>query len=268
MALIDLFNVGDWNAKVGSQETPGLTGKFGLGVRNEAGQRLIEFSQENALVKANTLFQQHNRRLYTWTSPDGQHKNQTDYILCSQRWRSSMQSAKTRLGADCGSYHELLIAKFRLKLKKVGKTTRPFRYDLNQIPYDYTVEVRNRFKGLDLIECLDELWTEICDTVQETGSKTIPKKKKCKKAKWLSEEALQISVKRREAKSKGEKERYTHLNSEFQRIARRDKKAFLRDQWKEIEENNRLEKTREIFKKIRDTRGTFHADRLNKGQKW
>ena len=142
MALIDLFNVGDWNAKVGSQETPGLTGKFGLGVRNEAGQRLIEFSQENALVKANTLFQQHNRRLYTWTSPDGQHQNQTDYILCSQRWRSSMQSAKTRLGADCGSYHELLIAKFRLKLKKVGKTTRPFRYDLNQIPYDYTVGLR------------------------------------------------------------------------------------------------------------------------------
>ena len=115
-------------------------------------------------------------------------------------------------------------------MKKVGKTTRPFRYDLNQIPYDYTVEVRNRFKGLDLIECLDELWMEICDTVQETGSKTIPKKKKCKKAKWLSEEALQIAVKRREAKSKGEKERYTHLNSEFQRIARRDKKAFLRDQ--------------------------------------
>ena len=152
MALIDLFNVGDWNAQVESQETPGLTGKFGLGVWNEAGQRLIEFSQENALVIANTLFQQHNRRLYTWTSPDGQHQNQTDYILCSQRWRSSIQSAKTRLGADCGSYHELLIAKFRLKLKEVGKTTRPFRYDLNQIPYHYTVEVRNRFKGLDLID--------------------------------------------------------------------------------------------------------------------
>ena len=108
----------------------------------------------NALVIANTLFQQYKRRLYTWTSPDGQHRNQIDCILCSQRWRSSIQSAKTRLGADCGSDHELLIAKFRLKLKKVGKTTRPFRYDLNQIPYDYTVEVRNRLKGLDLIECL------------------------------------------------------------------------------------------------------------------
>ena len=160
---------------------------------------------------------------------------------------------------DCGSDHELLIAKFRLKLKKVRKTTRPFRYDLNQIPYDYTVEVRNRFKGLDLIERVpDELWTEVCDIVQETGSKTIPKKKKCKKAKCLSEEALQVAVKRREVKSKGEKERYTHLNAEFQRIAKRDKKAFLRDQCKEIEENKRMKKTRDLFKKIRDTKGTFH----------
>ena len=101
-----------------------------------------------------TLFQQHKRRLYTWTSPDGQYRNQIDYILCSQRWRSSIQSEKTRLGADCGTHHELLIVKFRLKLKKVGKPTRPVRYDLNQIPYGYTVEVKNRFKGLDLIECL------------------------------------------------------------------------------------------------------------------
>ena len=132
----------DWNVKVGSQETPGVTSKFGLRVQNEAGQRLIEFCQENALVIANTLFQQHKRRLYTWASPDGQHPNPIDYSLCSQRRRSSRQSAKTRLGADCGSDHELHIAKSRLKLKKVGKTTRPFRYDLNQIPYDYKVELR------------------------------------------------------------------------------------------------------------------------------
>ena len=127
-----LFIIGDWNAKGGSQEIPGVTGKFG--VQNEARQRLIEFFQENALVIANTLFQQHKTRLYMQTSPDGQYQNQIDYILCSQRWRSSIQSAKTRLEADCGSDHELLIAKFRLKLKKVGKTTRSFRYDLNQIP--------------------------------------------------------------------------------------------------------------------------------------
>ena len=134
-----LFIIGDWNAKVGSQETPGVTGKFGLGVWNEAGQRLIEFCQENTLVIANTLFQQHKRRLYTWTSLDGQYQNQIDYILCSQRWRSSMKSAKIRPGADCGSDHELLTDKFRLKLKKVGKTSRPLRYDLNQIASNYTV---------------------------------------------------------------------------------------------------------------------------------
>ena len=145
-------------------------------------------------------------------------------------------------------------------MDKVGKTTRPFRYDLNQIPYDYTVEVKNRFKGLDLIDRVpDELWMEIHDIVQETGIKTIPKKKKCKKAKYLSEEALQIASKRKETKTKGKKQRYTHLKAEFQRIARRDKKAILSDQCKEIEENNRMGKTRDLFKKIRDTQGTFHA---------
>ena len=135
---------------MGSQEILGVTGKFGLGVKTEAEQRLTEFCQEKALVIANTLSQQHKRRLYTWTLPDSQHQSQTDYILCTQRWRSSIQSAKTKLGADCGSDHELLIAKFRLKLKKVGKTT--------------TVEVTNRFKGLDLIDRVpEELWMEVHD---------------------------------------------------------------------------------------------------------
>ena len=128
-------------------------------------------------------------------------RNHIDYILCSQRWRSSIQSAETRPGADCGSDHELLIAKFRLQLKKVGKTTRPFRYDLNQILFNYPVEVKNRFKGIDLRDRMPEkLWTEVHDIVQETGIKTIPVEKKCKKAKWLSEEAWQIAVKRREVK--------------------------------------------------------------------
>ena len=150
--------------KVGSQETPGVTGTFGLGVQNEAGQRLIEFCQENTLVIANSLFQQQKRRLCTWISPGGQYQNQVDYILCSQRWRSSIQSAKTRPGSYCGSDYETLNAKFRLKLKKVGKTTRPFRYDLNQIPFNYTVEVTNRFKELDLIDRVpEELWTEVHD---------------------------------------------------------------------------------------------------------
>ena len=181
-------------------------------------------------------------------------------MLCSQRWRSSIQSAKTRPGADSDSDHELLIAKYRLKLKKVGKTTRPLRYDLNQIDYDYTVEVTNRFKGLDLIDRVPkELWTEVRDIVQETGIKTIPIEKKCRKAKWLSEEALQITVKRREVKNKGEKERYNHQNAQFQRITRRDKKAFLSDLCKEIDEYNRMGKTRDIFKKTGESKGTLHA---------
>ena len=163
--------------------------------------------------------------LYTWTSPDGRYWNQTDYILCSQ---SLIQWEKIRPAVDCDSDAELLIAKFRLKLKKVGKTTTSFRYDLNQIAYDYTVEVRNRFKGLYLIDRVpDELWNEVCDIVQETGIKTIPMEKKCRKAKWHSREALQIAVKRREVKGKWEKQRYKHLNAEFQRIARRDKKSLF-----------------------------------------
>ena len=178
---MSVFIIGDWNAKVGSQETLGITGKFGLRVHNEAGQRLIEFCQEKALVIANTLFQPHKGRYYTWTSPDAQHRNQIDYILCSQRWRSSIQSEKTRPRADCGSDHELLIATFRLKLKKVEKTTKPFRYDLNQIPYDYTLEVRNRFKGLHLIDCLMNYGWRFMILYRKQESRPSPRKINSKK---------------------------------------------------------------------------------------
>ena len=163
---------------------PGVTGKFGCGVQNESGQRLTEFCQKKKLVIANILFQQHKRWLYTRTSPDGQYWNQIDYILCSQRWRSSIESAKTRPESDCGSDHELLIAKFRLKLKKVGKTTRPFRYDLNQTPYYFTVEVRNRFKGLDLIESIIAWRTtdgRFITLYRRQWSKSSPRKRKAKR---------------------------------------------------------------------------------------
>ena len=201
-----MYNTLEWKSR--KSRNTWSNSKFGLGVQNEVGQRLIEFYQKKALVIANILFQQQKRRLYSWTASDGQHQNQIEYILSNQSLTNSKQSAKRKLGADCDSDHELLIAKFRLKLQKVGKTTKPFRHGLNQIPYDYTVEVRNTLKGLDLIDREpDELWMEVHDTVQETGIKIISKKKKCKKAKWLSEEALQIAVKRREAKSKGEEER-------------------------------------------------------------
>ena len=142
---------------------------------------LIKFSQENALVIANSLFQQHKKRLYRCTSPDGLYQNKIDYILCSQKWRSFIQSTKTRLGADCGLYHELLIAKLRLKLKKVVKTIKPFRYDLNQIPYDYTVELTNRFKGLELIECLKNYGLRFMILYRKQGSRPYPRKRNSNK---------------------------------------------------------------------------------------
>ena len=145
-------------------------------------------------------------------------------------------------------------------MKKVGKATRPFRCDLNQNPHNYTMEVTKRFKRLDLIDTLpEELWTEVRNIVQVVVTKNIPKKKKCQEAKWLSEEALPIAEKRREMKGKEERKRYTQLSTEFQKVARRDKKAFLSEQCKEIEENNTMGKTRDLFKKIRETKGTFHA---------
>ena len=155
----------------------GVTGKFDLGAKNEAEQRLTEFCQENAWVIANTLFQQHKRQLYTWTSSDGQYQNQIDYILCSQRWRSSIQSAKTRQGADCGSDRELLIAKFRLKLKKVGKTTRPFRYDLNQ---SLTVEIQIERIRSDRQSAWRTMDEGSCHCSGGSGQDH-PKKKKCKR---------------------------------------------------------------------------------------
>ena len=155
----------------------------------------------------------------------------------------TIQSAKTRPGADCGSDHQLLTAKFRLKLRKVGETTGQFKYGLNQIPYDYTVEVTNRFKGLDLIDRVPEkLWMEVHNIVQEVVIKTISKEKKCKKAKQLSEEDLQIAEKRRKSKSKGERKRYTQLNADFQKIARSNRKAFFNEQCKKVEESNRMGK--------------------------
>ena len=165
---------------------------------------------------------------------------------------------KNKTGNWLCSEHELLIAKFGLKLKKVGKTPRPFRYDLNQISYNHTVEVTNRFKGSDLIECLENYARRFMTLYRRQWSKPSSRKRNAKRKKWLFEEALQITEKRREAKGKREKERYTHLNVEFKKIARTDKKAFLSDQWKGIEENNRI-RLEIFFRKIRDTKGIFHS---------
>ena len=187
-----------------------------------------------------SIIQQHKRRLHTWTSPDGQYWNQIDYILCSQRWRSSVQAAKTKLGADSGSDHEL-IAKFRLKLKKVGKTTRSFRYELNQISYDYTVETTNTSKGFSLIKRVpEELWTEVHDIVQEAVIKTIPRKinekKKIKMVVW----GLTKSCEKKTSKRQRRKGRIYPSECRVSKNSEERQKAFLSDLCKEIEENNAM----------------------------
>ena len=176
-----LLITGDWNAKVGSQETPRVTGNSGPGAQNEAGRKLV-LPREHAGHGKQPLPTAQEKILHMDITRCSTPKS--DYTLCSQRWRSSIQSAKTRPGTNCGSDNELLITKFRLTLKKIGRTTRPFRSDLNQTPYDYTVEVTNRFKGLDPVDRLpEELWTEVFNTAQEAVAKTTPKKKKCKREK-------------------------------------------------------------------------------------
>ena len=211
------------------------------------------------MVIANTLFQQHKRWLYTWIPPNGQYWNQIDDILCSRRWRSSMLSAKTRPGTEHPD-HQFLIAKFRLKLKRVGKTTRLFRYDLNQIPYGYTVEVTNRFQWIRSGRQTEKLWMEVHNVVRRLWPKP-PQRKRNSRMQSGCPRRLYTELRKEEkqARSNAARERYTQLNAEFQRIARGDMKAFLSDQCKEIEENNRIGKTRDLFKEIRDTKGTVHA---------
>ncbi|CAF2189429.1 unnamed protein product [Rotaria magnacalcarata] len=241
--------MGDWNAKVGSKPITGITGNFGLGDRNEAGDRLLEFCHNNYLFITNTCFQQPKRRLYTWTSPNGQYKNQIDYILCSQRWRSSIQLAKTRPGADCGSDHELLIAKFQIKLKTTSKTARLARYNLSSIPRKYAVEVKNSFDGLDLIDReSEELWSKVRDIIKDEANKNIPNTKTPRRAKWLMADALKVAEERRNAKGSGDKERFSRLNAEFQWRARRDKEKHINGQCQQIEDNNQTGKTRHLFK--------------------
>ena len=222
-----LFIIGYWNTKTGSQEIPRVTDKFGCEVQNEAGQRPTEFCQKNTLViakppcnstRGDSTYGHHQMantkiRLIIFFAVEDEE------ALYSQQNKTWSWPWLTSWAPYC---------KIQAKLKNIGKTTRPFRYELNKIPYDYTLEVRNRFRKLHLVDRVpEELWIEVHNIVQEAVTKTIPKKKKWKKAKWLSKNALQITKKTREVKSKGERKRYIQLNAKFQRIARRHKKTFL-----------------------------------------
>jgi hypothetical protein len=192
--------MGDFNAKTGEGEVTGVAGRHGLGVRNNAGDRLVQFCQENKLTITNTLFTQPKRRLYTWTSPDGLHRNQIDYILCQQRWKSSIMAAKTLPGTDCRSDHQLLIAKIRL-----CKTKRPItqdKLDMVNLSTQYAVNVKNKFDLLSFDDKHpDDIWAEVRQAITESVRKHVPYKKPVKASQWLTSDTIRIAEKRREAKA-------------------------------------------------------------------
>ena len=213
-----MYVIGDWNAKVGKQKTAGFTGGFGLGTRNERGDTMVDFCSRNSLVVMNTMFKQHARRLYTWKSPDKITKNQIDYILCTGRWKISIKRVTTIPRADCGTDHNFLIAIVKIKFKQTKRNKTTPKYDLENIATNYTVEVKNRFSILQVDDKNPEdLWIDIRDVVIETAEKLIPKLEKRKVTKWLTEETIKIAEERREAKRKGEIEKYKKLNAEFQK---------------------------------------------------
>ena len=244
-----LYVIGDWNAKVGQDETNGTTGRFGLGERNERGDQLVEFCSRNDLQIMNTFFKLHARRLYTWRSPDQTTRNQIDYIICKTRWRSSVRRVTTLPGADCGTDHNLLIADIKIKLKRIKRAKQTPKYDVENIGLEFAVEVKNRFNGLQLAgREPEELWNDIRDIVKETADKKVPKAKMKKVTKWLSDEAVKIADERRDVRSKGDDKEYRRLNAAFQRRARQDKEQSLKEKCRLIEESNKMGRTRDLFR--------------------
>jgi hypothetical protein len=251
--------MGDMNAKVGESEKSKSTGTHGLGIRNDAGERLIEFCEENDMKIMNTFFKQPKRRLYTWTSPDGVSRNQIDYIIIQNRWRSTIHATHTLPGADCGTDHEILVAGLRLKLKKLKKEAVPARYDMEKISSEYSVAIKNRFSALDLLEREPEkLWTDLKEAVLREAQRNIPKLGKRSKSPWISESAIEIAGKRRQMKAAGAKtgdlQKY---NAMFQRQIRKDKVKHISDMCAKMEKDNQQGKTRDLFKKVKEITGNF-----------
>jgi len=239
--------IGDFNAKVGHHKggDGDTIGRHGLGKQNEAGERLVEFCEGNNMGIMNTWFEQPKRRLYTWTSPDGKHRNQIDYILINKRWKSTIRDVRTKPGADCGTDHELLVAILKMKLKKLRKKgDRINVYDCKGITPEYRVEIKNRFEILERDEMeededANELWERTKRTILETAEKHIPKKKKGKTTPWLSKEAISIADERKDAKRVGDKDKVRSLNRAFQKKAREDKEKHLNDMCKVMEEEGK-----------------------------
>lgn len=253
--------IGDFNAKIGAghchEEEKVAIGKYGLGERNKRGDSLVDFCIGNELVVANTLFQQHPRRLYTWQSPDGKTRNQIDYILIKRRWKSSLRIAKTLPGADIGSDHQLLIANIRVKLKRVETSLRSKRFDLGRIDDQYRVETRNRFSKLLMYDAEvtpDELWLDLKTSILESAKKCIPIQRRKKSTPWLSQEVIDLSDERRQLKEAGLKNSrmYRLISSEIQQKARRDKNDHINKMCQELEDHSQSNNSRNLFRSVRD----------------
>ncbi|XP_063594806.1 uncharacterized protein LOC134771745 [Penaeus indicus] len=230
--------MGDFNAKVESVATSQITGKYGLGIRNEAGERLVQFCTDHRMADMNTWFEQPKRHRYTWTSPGGQYRNQNDYILCQQRWKSRVNITKTLPGADCGSDHELLMPQIKMKLKKASRPIAVKRYNINNITNKYTVNVSNRFQVLSQEEPPEKLWEDMKTAINEAAKETISLVKATRRSKWLSEEAIQTVEDRRKAKQEQDPNKYKHLNQQFQRQVRRDKNLYFMEECRTMEAHN------------------------------
>ena len=254
-----LYILGDWNAKVGREATQSVTGGFGLGERNDRGEYLIDFCVFNNLAIMNTFFKMHDRRLSTWTSPDKKTKNQIDYVICQQRWKSSICRVTTRPGADCASDHNLLVAEIKVKLKSIQQPKRKIKFDLSNITPEYNVEIKNRFEVLSNLEedNLENYWDSVKSAVTEVAERHIPKQVKKKKTHWLSKEALKIADERRSMKNAGDGAKYNTLNAAFQKQARKDKQKSIEDTCTRLEILQQCGKTRDFYREIKHLAGMF-----------
>lgn len=254
-----LVVMGDWNAKIGAAAELPVVGKYGLGKRNEAGDRMVEFCEANRLMISNTMFQQHSRRLYTWTAPNKLYKNQIDYICISQRWKSAISSVKTKPGADCGTDHQLLTGVIQVKLCKCPRQISPPKYDVENIAPEFKIHLNNRFAALASFEedtTPEELWNEIKTTITNACAKHL-KIKKNQQHKWLSQEAIQLAQKRKEAKTKNDTAAYSDYNRQFQRAARKDKEAYYSTMCNTMEEEMNKGHSRSAFATIKKLKSKF-----------
>ncbi|XP_064145799.1 craniofacial development protein 2-like [Loxodonta africana] len=255
---------GNWNAKVGNKGEGSEVGKYGLGDRNNEGDRMIEFCKTNDFFITNTFFHQHKWQLYTQTSPDGTHRNQIDYICGKRRWKSSISSVRTRPGADCGTDHQLLICKFKLKLKKIRESPQESKYDLEYIPPEFRDHLKNRFDALNTSDRRpDELWNDIKDIIPEESKRSLKRQERKKRPRWMSEETLKLALERRAAKAKGRIDEVKELNRRFQRVAGEDKVKYYNDLCKELEMENQKGRTRSAFLKLKELEKKIQASSCN-----